>query len=888
MRTAMAVLILSVLVVGIAWPASANVENPPPGVAGTDLSPEFKPGELLVKFGLEVSAASAQSAMQGYQAEYIETLYGSEVELWRVPEGSELHTVEQLNAEPFVEYAEPNYRIHAFDNVPNDPSFSKQWALAKIGSPAAWDLTTGSSGVTVAILDTGIDPSHPDLASKIVAGYDFVDGDNNPHDENGHGTHVAGIAAAVTNNGIGVAGMDWQARIMPVRILDREGGGWISDMVSGIGWAKDHGADVLNLSLGAPYYSSSAQTAINQAHSSGVLVVASMGNSGDSTTQYPAGYNNVLAVASTGPFDYRWHDSNYGTHCDIAAPGGDMTYLHDPDGIYSTMPTYEVYLNKDPYYYSQNYDYLQGTSMAAPHVSGLAALLWAVAPGLSPDGVQTAIESTAVDKGAAGWDPYYGHGRIDALAAVCVPCSPGAPTLYSIDNADEDGTYLVDWSDEGCAPSYTLQEDAFPSFPSPTTRSGLSNSQFQIANQDTGIWYYRVRASNRCGTGAWSNVQSVRVRPLPPSLGPISNPGDEDEYELTWSAVPSASGYKLQEDNDPSFSNAVVRYKGKSTQYNVTGQRAGTWHYRVIAYNYVGDSLPSNAEETTVADPGLLSPALSPIDNEDGDGDYSVEWGGVTGATSYVLEESRDSYFAAPTELYSGPDTQHEVSGRQEGTWHYRVRAFGPGGQSPWSSPKYAIVPAWVYSPLILKNYEPPGVRNGGFEFGLTAWSEYSSNGFEVIVNMDSYPEVIPHKGKWLAWLGGFVNETAWIEQELVVPTSAPNLHYWHWIWSEDTCGFDVASVWVDDVMVESYALCGLQNTGGYIEHAVDLAAYAGQSIRLRIKVTTDAHFNSNLYVDDVSFQTGSHTDQVVRQGTSEPVPIISKSRQGIPADVEP
>jgi subtilisin family serine protease len=887
MRTAMAVLILLVLVAGIGWPASAEVVVPPPGVAGPDLTAEYKPGELLVKFGPAVSAASARSAMQGYQAEYVRTLYGGDVEVWQVPEGSELQIMEQLNAEPFIEYAEPNYRIYAFDTVPNDPSFNKQWAHTWIDSPAAWDVSTGSAAVTVAILDTGIDPAHPDLTGKIVAGYDFVGGDSNPRDENGHGTHVAGIAAAMTNNGVGVAGVDWQAQIMPVRILDREGGGYVSEMVSGIDWARDHGADVVNLSLGGPFYNASAQIAINQAYSSGVLVVASMGNRGDGTTLYPAAYNHVLAVAATDRFDSRTAYSSYGNHCDVAAPGGYMTYYHDSGGIYSTLPTYPVYMTTVESFYN-NYDYVMGTSQAAPYVSGLAALLWSVAPTLSPDEVEAAIETTAVDKGTPGWDPYYGHGRIDAAAALEPYGAPQAPVLDAINNGGAND-YVVDWSEPARADSYTLQEDDYPSFPSPTTLYNGSVSQFSITGQEGGTWYYRVRASNSQGDSPWSNVRLVHVRPKPPSLDPISNPGNEDEYQITWSPSVSASGYELQQKSSvESWGEAKVRYRGTALQYNVTGQPGGTWEYRVIAYSGVGDSLPSNTEDTTVTDPGLAQPTLSPIDNEDGDGDYSVEWQAVTGATSYVLEESRNPYFVAPTELYSGPDLLYAVTGRQEGTWHYRVRALGPGGQSPWSEPEAAVVPAWAYFPLLLKNYDPPGVKNGGFEAGLTAWSEYSSNGYEVIVSTDSYPDLISHNGKWLAWLGGVLNEVAWIEQEMVVPTGAPYLHYWHWIWSEDTCGFDAASVWVDGGMVETYALCGLQNTGGYVEHVVDLAAYAGQPIQLRIRVETDAHFHSSLFIDDVSFQTGALAEQSVHQGTSEPGSIPSKGAQSVPSDVEP
>lgn len=878
MRAAIAVLMLLVLMAGIGWPARAGISNPPPDAAGGDLAAEFKPGELLVKFGPEVSTASARSAMQGYEAEYVRTSYGSDVELWRVPEGSELQLMERLNEEPFIEYAVPNYRVYIHDNVPNDPSFNNQWAHTIIGSRAAWDVTTGSTGVTIAILDTGIDPGHPDLANKIVPGYDFVDNDSNPRDENGHGTHVAGIAAAVTNNGIGVAGMDWKARIMPVRILDERGGGYVWDMAQGIRWAKDHGADVLNLSLGsANSYYPDAEAAINEAHSQGSLIVASMGNANTYVPYYPAKYENVLAVAATGPSDYRWPYSNYGDHCDVAAPG---------DGIYSTMPIYDVYLNTE-FGYLKNYDYLSGTSMAAPHVSGLAALLWAVAPALSPDEVQAAIETTAVDKGSPGKDPYYGHGRIDAAAALAAYSKPQAPVLSPITNGGAND-YLVDWNEPPRAANYTLQEDDRADFASPATRYNGANSQFSITGQDGGTWYYRVRASNSYGDSPWSNVEQARVRPKPPSLNSISNPGNGDEYYITWSPAVGASGYVLQEKTSvQTWSQAIVRYRGTALQYHVTGQRAGTWQYRVIAYNGVGESLPSNTVGTTVDDPGLPWPTLNAIQNHDGDGNYRVEWGAVSGANRYVLEESRNPYFDAPTQLYDGPATQHDVTNQREGTWHYRVRAFGPGSQSPWSNVQSAVVPAWVYFPLVVKRYEKPGISNGDFEAGLTAWTEYSSNGFRVIVDTDSYPDVTARSGKWLAWLGGFTNEVAWIEQELLVPGNASYLHYWHWIESEDVCGYDFANVWVGDVQVDSYNLCAGSNTFGYEPHVVNLAAYAGQRIRLRIRATTDAAFTSNLYVDDVSFEADAFADPSVRQGTSEPETIRSKGEQSVPPDVE-
>jgi thermitase len=203
-----------------------------------------------------------------------------------------------------IEYAEPNYYYYTFA-VPNDTHFGKQWAHTLIKSPQAWEITTGDPAVKIAILDTGIDLNHPDLRDKIVAGWDFVQSDSMPQDANGHGTHVAGIAAAMTDNGLGIAGLDWQARLMPVRVLGDDGSGDLSHIAAGIRWAYQQGARVINLSLGSKFDSTTLRNAVNEATNAGSLVVAAMGNSRDrgNLTMYPAALPNVLAVSATGPND---------------------------------------------------------------------------------------------------------------------------------------------------------------------------------------------------------------------------------------------------------------------------------------------------------------------------------------------------------------------------------------------------------------------------------------------------------------------------------------------------------------------------------------------------------------------------------------------------------
>jgi thermitase len=408
-RTALA-LSLPILLLVLVWPAAAQQ-------ASSGSRPDqLQAGELLVRLQPDLAADAAAGLPARYQSILVRPLLLAGVQLWSVPEGHELEIARRLEADPGVVYAEPNYVYHAL-TTPDDPGFPNQWGHVYMQSEAAWSLSTGSTTTKIAIIDSGIDESHPDLAGKIVAGYDFVDGDDSPHDGNGHGTHCAGIAAAASNNGVGVAGMDWQARIMPIRVLGDDGSGYVSDITDGIVWAYTHGARVLNLSLGGTSYSAAQQDAINNAHAAGSLVVAAMGNYGNDVPLYPAAYDNVLAVAATGPSDFRSSFSSYGPHCDVAAPGGDMGYLHDPGGIYSTMPTYACYMTTNEGYY-EDYDYVHGTSQAAPYVSGLAALIRSLNGALAPDQVQAIIETTAVDRGAPGWDPYYGHGRINAYAAL--------------------------------------------------------------------------------------------------------------------------------------------------------------------------------------------------------------------------------------------------------------------------------------------------------------------------------------------------------------------------------------------------------------------------------------------------------------------------------------
>ena len=352
----------------------------------------FVEGEVLVKYRAGASISSVVDTAR-IGARSVETLRNLQVQRVRVPASmSTQKALDYYRSLPNVEYAEPNYIAKAFQVNPNDTSYSSQYALQKISAPQGWTVTTGSASVVIAIVDTGVDMAHQDLAGKIVPGYDFVNNDNNADDDNGHGTHCAGIAAAVTNNARGVAGVDWNARIMPVKVLSASGSGSFAAIANGITWAVDNGADVISLSLGGSSGSTTLQSAVDYAWSRNVVVVAAAGNSNTSAASYPAFYTNCIAVGSTDQNDARSSFSNFGSWVDVAAPGS------------SILSTYD----------GNTYATLSGTSMAAPAVAGLAGLLWAK-NGLTASNVsiRNAIESTTDPVGT-----WVSFGRINAARAL--------------------------------------------------------------------------------------------------------------------------------------------------------------------------------------------------------------------------------------------------------------------------------------------------------------------------------------------------------------------------------------------------------------------------------------------------------------------------------------
>jgi len=315
----------------------------------------------------------------------------------KIPKGKELkNIIKEFKQDPDVLYVEPNHIAKVLTMTMNDPDFDKQWGLKKIYAPESWDIEKGKPEVIIAIIDTGIDYNHTDLSGKVIKGYDYANDDNDPIDDNGHGTHCAGIAGAMMNNSIGIVGVAPDCSLMAVKSIDETGEGTYSDVAEGIIYAADNGAKVINLSLGGCSYSQTLQDAVDYAYQKGCVIIAAGGNDNSNQPVYPAACSNVIGVGATNENDEKWQSSNYGSYIDVVAPGVN---------IYSTG-------------LGNTYFSATGTSASAPFVSGLAGLLFSHNLVLQNYEVENKITQTADDLGTTGRDDYFGYGRINILSTL--------------------------------------------------------------------------------------------------------------------------------------------------------------------------------------------------------------------------------------------------------------------------------------------------------------------------------------------------------------------------------------------------------------------------------------------------------------------------------------
>lgn len=374
-----------------------------PGLALAGISGEHVPGEVIVKFKPGMNVVR-QAALQQVGGVVVNENTAIGTILVRLPAGKTAEQgIAQFSSLSAVQYAEPNY-IYRAAFTPNDPSFSSmQWAPQKIECPAAWDISRGDPGTVIAIIDTGVQLDHPDLVGKLLQGRNFVDGNNDPSDGNGHGTHCAGNAAANTNNGVGIAGIGFNCRILPVKVLSDAGGGTLDWVNSGITWSADAGAHILSLSLGGPSPSQAMEDALRYAFNRNCTILAAAGNNGSSNRFYPAGYDQyVIAVGATDRNDNRANYSNFGSDwVDVAAPGGLGQGSNPQQEIYAT-------------WLGGGYAAIFGTSMACPVAAGVAGLIRSIlGTGATNSQVRAILEATCDP--VANWT---GHGRVNARRAA--------------------------------------------------------------------------------------------------------------------------------------------------------------------------------------------------------------------------------------------------------------------------------------------------------------------------------------------------------------------------------------------------------------------------------------------------------------------------------------
>ena len=377
----------------------------------------------------------------------------------KVPEGKVGEKIKEYLKRADVEYAEPNYIAYT-QLVPNDPYYKYQWHLDNpeyggIQMEEAWDVSTGLS-VTVAVVDTGIRKGTDLAATCFVSGYDFVNNDKDPTDDNGHGTHVAGTIAQSTNNKLGVAGVAFNACLMPVKVLSANGSGSYANVASGIIYAADNGAKVINLSLGGSATSTALEEAVAYAYGKGAIIVAACGNDNKPNCLYPAAYDDyVIAVGATQYDEEKAPYSSYGSNLDLFAPGGNTNLDQNKDGYGDGVLQQTFRLAG--WRISWGYYFFQGTSMAAPHVSGAAALVLANGDATGPDEVRAALQETAEYK--EGRDDIYGsYGLVNAYAALSWTAIPPEPECEIDADCDDKVVCTINGCINGlCA--YTPNDD---------------------------------------------------------------------------------------------------------------------------------------------------------------------------------------------------------------------------------------------------------------------------------------------------------------------------------------------------------------------------------------------------------------------------------------------
>ena len=545
-------------------------------------------GRLVVqhRIGADPSAASRAFSQNGAALESANSRIHTSV--IRVPEQRSDAVAAALMRTGLFTFVEPDF-VAKTSMIPNDPSFTSQWHLSQIQASAGWDYTKGSTSVPIAIIDTGVDGTHPDLASKILPGWNFVTGTSNTSDVYGHGTAVAGTAAAASDNGIGVTGVAMLNPIMPLVVSDSTGAASYSAISNAITYAADHGVRVINISLAGTTASSTLQSAVDYAWSKNVVIVAGAGNSANTALNYPAACNHVIAVSATEPGDTLATFSSYGSWIELSAPGDNILTTTNGGG----------------------YGAWYGTSFASPITAGVAALAISLKPSLSNASVVSILEQNADDVGAPGFDDQFGYGRVNAykvavavysLGGDVIPpavqiSSPAASTTVSgmatVQGTASDNTAVskVEFYVDGVLAS-TAPASPY-SFPWATTNAANASHDLM------------VKAYDPAGNVGQSTVTVMVNNPVvsdiqPPSvaiMSPLPNSTVSSQTKITVNAVDNVGVRQVSV-----YIDGVQVYTGSVTPYTYTwnSRKAarGTHVISATAWDAAGNSTSAQVTVT--------------------------------------------------------------------------------------------------------------------------------------------------------------------------------------------------------------------------------------------------------------------------------------------------
>ncbi len=569
--------------------------------------------ELLVTLRSGVGQERARDIFQRHGAAVIDEIPQIKTHLIRVP----THALEKvqlaLSRRPEVEFVEKNFRF-APDFTPNDTYYLNQWHLPQIQSPPAWDIVPGAADVIIAILDSGVDAAHNDLGGKLVAGYNFYDGNTDTRDVYGHGTRVAGAAAAAGNNSIGVAGVAWQARIMPIRVTGTDGWAYTSTISKGLTWAVDNGARVMNLSFAGITGSSTIRSTAQYVADRGGVVVAAAGNCGCLDSAPEAIY--IVSVSATDSHDDLAYFSSRGEYVDVSAPGS---------GIWTTSR-------------GGGYASVSGTSFASPVTAGVAALIISANPDLAPLEIMEILENTSDDLGPAGYDTSFGFGRVNAYEAVLAAggfepqpdtdtTPPGASITSPADGAAVSGTIAVSIQETDNVGTVAVELYLDGGLYATDTSVPYAFA-WDTGQAENGVHTLQAVARDAAGNSGYSDIVTVAVNNTTADLTPpevlITSPADSAFVSGTITVSVSASdnvGVTLVELYVDGGFQATDSTAPFSFEMDTTGMGDGSHTLQVRAYDAAGNAAASAsvsvAVENTAAD--TSSPTVTIVSPADGD-----------------------------------------------------------------------------------------------------------------------------------------------------------------------------------------------------------------------------------------------------------------------------